>query len=188
MVTFSEYLENGIANMEFGYRGGPFEANLRDILRWCNLLQSGFEKCVKSEEDITLQEKALKNFQLVLFEKMKLVYCQRMRMDQDKDYILKAFSEIFNCDAFALDKKSQNIGLYWNDETVYLSDIVYHQKTDDTSSCFASNQQHSPILLKSQYEMLKNITECVKMKKPLILCGPNDCGKTKVKFILYVFE
>lgn len=39
MVKFSEILDNGITNLEFGLKGGPFEINLRDILRWCELLE-----------------------------------------------------------------------------------------------------------------------------------------------------
>jgi midasin (ATPase involved in ribosome maturation) len=36
------------------------------------------------------------------------------------------------------------------------------------------------MILSSQIETLKNLTECVLLEKPVILCGPSDCGKTKV--------
>ncbi|KFB51623.1 hypothetical protein ZHAS_00019697 [Anopheles sinensis] len=195
MVLFSERLETGLSNLEFGYKGGPFEANLRDILRWCELFFS--ERCgFIVRRGTTNAEEEKKRLLEVLFEKMKLVYYQRMRADLDKRYIVNVFSEVFHCDGYELDQRSLDIGLYWTDEKLYLGDVVLKKGADSSSldedNNFASipiKQSHQSgrgaggeptLVLASQLELLKNVTECVQLEKPIILCGPSDCGKTKV--------
>ncbi|XP_062552715.1 midasin [Armigeres subalbatus] len=180
MVIFSETLETGIANLEFGYKGGPFEANLRDILRWCELLcntKTGFFRKKFVNRDDTYY-----NFLLVLFEKMKLVYYQRMRTAVDKAYILSAFGRIFGCDAFELEQRSQDIGIYWTDDKLYLGDLILEKnnRSDERNPMASKTQNSFPLLLASQVETLKNVAECVQLEKPVILCGPSDCGKTKI--------
>lgn len=165
MVIFSEKLENGIINLEFGYKGGPFEVNLRDILRWCDFL---------SNEKTGFQfDKNLENFQQILYEKMKLVYCQRMRTELDKKFIKNIFAEVFECDVDVLDSTATDISFFWTDDTVYMNDIVL--KKDNLENCVKLNtNKKAPIVLSSQVEILKNLTECVIMEKPIIVCGPTD--------------
>ncbi|XP_055528540.1 midasin [Wyeomyia smithii] len=181
MVQFSEILETGISNLEFGYKGGPFEANLRDILRWCELLCS--ERVGFLPKRMTSGPASLQRFLLVLFEKMKLVYYQRMRTDVDKKYILTAFARVFSCDAFELEQRSQDISVYWTDEKLYLGDLVIEkskQPSDDSNHIPLLVTTASPLLLSSQIESLKCVAECSQLEKPVILCGPSDCGKTKI--------
>ncbi|XP_052872862.1 midasin [Anopheles cruzii] len=183
MVQFSERLEHGLTNLEFGYKGGPFEANLRDILRWCELLFS--ESCgyIVNASESELQRHDLL---VVLFEKMKLVYQQRMRTELDKRYIVTVFSEVFHCDGHELDRISQDVGMYWTDDRIYLGDVVLEKSSgagngiDEFSSPQQSNGVGSTLVLASQLELLKSVTECAKLEKPVILCGPSDCGKTKL--------
>ncbi|XP_053677442.1 midasin [Anopheles nili] len=193
MVLFSERLDSGLANLEFGYKGGPFEANLRDILRWCELFLS--ESCgfvvPKSKHNDAVYETVKHEWMLVLFEKMKLVYYQRMRAELDKRYIVNVFSDVFHCDGDELERISNDIGLYWTDDKIYLGDIVLQKGVPNMDvgkmPMFAVKQQMatadggaSTLVLASQKELLKSVTECVRLEKPIILCGPNDCGKTKV--------
>ncbi|XP_039434642.1 midasin [Culex pipiens pallens] len=180
MVLFSEALETGIANLEFGYKGGPFEANLRDILRWCELFFS--ERTGFFRKKFSCARDSYDNFLLVLFEKMKLVYYQRMRTDVDKNYILAVFSRVFACDAYDLEQRSQDIAVYWTDDKLYMGDLVLEKlnKSDEMNPISQKTQNTFPLLLTSQLETLRNVTECVLMEKPVILCGPSDSGKTKI--------
>lgn len=181
MVAFSERLDAGIANFEFGYKGGPFEVNLRDILRWCDFLsnsQHGFSMAMPSP---TLQENNRSKFLLILYEKMKLVYYQRMRADADKSYIRQVFSDAFGgCDAEQLEQQSQDISLYWTADAMYLGDIrLAHQSGDANGSAAQDlvvprSKMSTPLVLTSQMEMLKNLAECLLTEKPVILCGPTD--------------
>ncbi|GAB0090345.1 Midasin [Sergentomyia squamirostris] len=166
MVLFSDILDKGTESLEFGLRGGPFEINLRDILRWCDFLTSewsGFAQTTENHSD----------FILTIYEKMKLVYSERMRTESDKVFIRKAFSETFNCDAEDLEKISENVSFYWTEDHLYLNDLVI-SRADMTE-----NVEKTPLILQSQLKMMKNTMECVKLSRPVLLCGPGDCGKTK---------
>ncbi|XP_058826762.1 midasin [Topomyia yanbarensis] len=185
MVRFSETLETGIANLEFGYKGGPFEANLRDILRWSEFLCS--ERTGFFHKRFTAAPSSHHNFLLVLFDKMKLVYYQRMRTDSDKNYILSTFGRVFACDAFELDQLSRDVGVYWTDDKLYLGDLVLDKtgrESDEMSNASRQTAQMAPLLLTSQIETLKSVAECTMMGKPVILCGSSDCGKTKLVHLL----
>lgn len=173
MVEFSEKLDHGISNLEFGYKGGPYEVNLRDILRWCHLFSSDKSGFVKKQTTTTSLDR-YNDFMLTLYEKMKLVYCQRMRSDLDKAYIRNVFGSVFNCNAEALEKRSNNISFYWNDEFVYLNDIRIDAKPTSDDSIGAITKQKAPLILDSQRELLKSIAECIIMETPVILCGPTD--------------
>jgi midasin len=187
LVSFSEKLETGITNFEFGYKGGPFEANLRDILRWCDLIchpDTGFN--VENYREACSPQKSFMEFLLVVFEKMKLVYVERMRTDVDRAYILDQFSEIFSCNALFLEEKSENISFYFNDNEVFIGDVVItnnsqNEEGQDTNlSMKLRTQNTAPLILSNQLNVLKHLTECVKLEKPVILCGPSDSGKTKI--------
>lgn len=175
LVRFSELLDNGISTMEFGYKGGPYEINLRDILFWCELLispKTGFYFKFKG---------FMVNFDyflLTLYECMKLVYYQRMRCEQDKLFIRNAFSSVFECDSDNLHSISEDVGIYWNCEKIYFNDKVLHREAEPLN--FQKSVEHLPLLLGTQRETLKNLIECVHMEKPVLLCGSTDTGKTKI--------
>ncbi|CAG9805676.1 unnamed protein product [Chironomus riparius] len=174
MVTFSERIESGISNLEFGFKGGPFEANLRDMLRWCEFVtnkETGFDM-------MRLENTSLNDFQLVLFEKMKLVYCERMRTEHDVENIVRIFCEIFEADTDRLEKECRTVGFYWNDSNIFFNDVQCKRKVSNNFNDLSRNN-HS-VILSSQLNELKSITECVLLEKPILLCGPTDCGKTKI--------
>lgn len=179
LVEFSERLDNGIQNMEFGHKGGPFEVNLRDILRWCNLIsnpETGFKFNANTAATATQRQQ---EFLQILYEKMKLVYYQRMRADTDKSYIRNVFSQTFNCDADALEAKSMDISLFWNNEHIYFGDIrinkcVLAVEDDAKLAVIPRNKSSTPIFLNTQRDVLRSLSECVIMEKPVILCGPSD--------------
>lgn len=171
MITFSEKLDHGITNLEFGYKGGPYETNLRDLFKWCDMIFSDSAGFVLNDGERDY-EKRYNSFILNLYEKMKLVYYHRMRTETDKEYIRNIFAMTFNCDADSLEKISSDVSCYWNDEHIYLNNF----RIDTNNFGMESYVQHqkSPFLLQSQRELLKSLAECVALKTPIIICGPND--------------
>ncbi|EDW90873.2 LOW QUALITY PROTEIN: uncharacterized protein Dyak_GE13493 [Drosophila yakuba] len=178
LVRFSEQLDRGVASMEFGYKGGPYEFNLRDILRWCDLLHNPQTGYILGTSSPSFQT-AFKDFLLTLYERMQLVYYQRMRCDQDKSYIRNVFSTVFLCDAEQLNQVSNDVALYWTADKVYLNDVVLSRKQAGVLD-LVNRQEQAPLLLDSQRQQLKQIVEAVHMEKPLLLCGSTDSGKTKL--------
>ncbi|TDG46488.1 hypothetical protein AWZ03_007049 [Drosophila navojoa] len=179
LVRFSEQLDRGVASMEFGYKGGPFEFNLRDILRWCDLLHNPETGFLMRAEESSFQV-AFEQFLLTLYERMQLVYYQRMRCDQDKLYIRNAFASVFNCNAEQLNGIAEDVAIYWTADKVYLNDVVLQRSQLPLGGTVQQRQEQAPLLLGTQRQLLKQIVETVHMEKPLLLCGATDSGKTKL--------
>lgn len=171
MVSFSEKLDEGISNLDFGYKGGPYEVNLRDILRWCELLSNKNCGFIVNSANTNISER-YKSFMLILFEKMQLVYCHRMRTDIDKQYIRNIFGDVFHCEADALEKLSNDVSFYWNDEFVYLNDVKISRAGQQTN--ITAVTKTAPLMLNSQRQMIKALGESILMDTPVILCGPSD--------------
>lgn len=179
MVKFSGMLNDGMKNLQFGLKGGPYEINLRDLLRWCELLTN-----LNTGYIIERGETFSKNFDafmLVLFERMKLVYMQRMQSPEDQKYICEVFARCFDCQSRIEEYKimSNDIALYWTNDCIYFNDIVLKrgyglQQLMNLSSC------QPLLLLNSQRSIIKNIIESIYLEIPIILSGSTDSGKTKI--------
>ncbi|KAL2649174.1 hypothetical protein R1flu_017302 [Riccia fluitans] len=64
----------------YGHLGSPWEFNLRDILRWCELIE-GMDKRWSPE---------------VLVERfLDVIYLQRMRTKEDRDHLLSVYQDVF---------------------------------------------------------------------------------------------
>lgn len=181
MVQFSQILDNGINNLEFGYRGGPFEANLRDILKWCDMLCNDITGLILNDNHNNDDKRRYEYFMSTLYNKMKLVYCHRMRTDSDKEYIRSAFATTFSCNVDSLEKLSNDIVCFWNDDHLYLNDLKIVKEPIYQSSA----NTKKPLLLDSQRELLKSLGECMILKAPTILCGPSD-RLDKIYYFYYV--
>ncbi|XP_063699493.1 midasin [Culicoides brevitarsis] len=171
MVVFSEKLDKGFSKLEYGYKGGPFEANLRDMMRWCEFLIASCPTVPKNREI----------FEQTLFEKMQLVYINRMRCDIDKKFIQDCFAEAFdykNIDSLVTN--SSVVSVYWTDEALFLNELQIDKIPENVQLFGHNSLNSSPLLLQSQVAMIKDIAECSKQRKPVLLCGPSDCGKTKM--------
>lgn len=178
LVEFSEKLDKAISELKFGYKGGPFEVNLRDILRWCDFVSNsmtGF-KMNQSSFSNDVQSK-YSNFMLVLYEKMKLVYAERMRTDEDRQFIREIFASTFNgCNVNELEQLSTDICFYWTNENIYMADLCISTNPYNLFEKIhrPQNKTMSLIMLQSQKEKLKYLVECTMQAKPVILCGPTD--------------
>ncbi|XP_055690608.1 midasin [Lutzomyia longipalpis] len=163
MVEFSQILDRGIESLEFGLRGGPFEINLRDILRWCDFVSN----------PKTGYHPGTSNLIQVIYEKMKIVYFERMRSEHDRNFIKKTFTEVFNVDTDALDEISRNVSFYWTDTHLYINEMKLERKPS------RGNVEKCPLIIESQLETMRTMLECTEIARPILLCGPADCGKTK---------
>ncbi|CAM6097712.1 unnamed protein product [Calypogeia fissa] len=81
MVHFNARLyEDTMVSHAFGHLGSPWEFNLRDILRWCELIEGVGE--------YFSQKQSLECF-------LDVVYLQRMRTKQDRHHVLRLYEEVF---------------------------------------------------------------------------------------------
>ncbi|XP_034939027.1 midasin [Chelonus insularis] len=144
------------AGVSWAYNGTPWEMNLRDITRWCELI------CRASEEPNAAAEA------------VKLIYADRMRTADDKMKVMQLFYNIFK-QPIMRDKQPF---IYINEENVYFDDIVLPRTTDS----FISDQ--NLLVLRDQIPVLKSLAECVQMKWMPIVVGSSGTGKSSVVRVL----
>ena len=91
MIAFNSRLHRAtMVERTIGRAGSPWEFNLRDVLRWLDLLhaRSGLEQ--RPGQPI---------------EHLRTIYLQRFRTPEDRAAVLKLFNEHFDDDSLELDRK-----------------------------------------------------------------------------------
>lgn len=112
MTSFATSLHESVCiNKEFGLRGGPWDFNLRDLLRWVEVAQDDHEKSHETRRQLHPE----------LF--VDLIYGLRMRSSSDRRRVLELFYDVwFKKDD---DISSQCIsGLEWG-----LNEVQIHSHT-----------------------------------------------------------
>ncbi|XP_070405869.1 midasin isoform X3 [Nothobranchius furzeri] len=160
MVEFSTRLVQEVCvERRWGHKGGPWEFNLRDLFRWCQLMQSD-----QSEGGFDPGQH------------VSLVYADRMRSVADKAKVLLVFREVFGqryepyCGSrhFQITPISVQVGF-----SVLRRDAGAPVSPDPQLS--VTHQCLSP---------LESLMKCVQMGWMTILVGPTASGKTSLVRLL----
>ncbi|KAH0565336.1 hypothetical protein GP486_001268 [Trichoglossum hirsutum] len=153
LIRFVAALEDQVVRgRHFGARGGPWEFNLRDTLRWLKLLTS--------------EEKLLQNRTPVDF--LDLVFKQRFRCREDRLHIDSIFSQVFGLAVperqayYNLSQSSFQVGL-----AIVERDLNLRNTSAGRAPCF-----------KERLPELESIMVCIQQNWPCILVGSSGSGKT----------
>ena len=80
MIRFNQRLyEDTMVHRLYGRKGSPWEFNLRDIFRWCDLMIHSQQPGTYGEPELFLDT----------------IYLQRFRAIEDRDAALRLFNEVF---------------------------------------------------------------------------------------------
>lgn len=78
--TYLQLCEEVQVKRSFGQRGGPWEFNLRDLFRWCDLMMHD-QGQGKGHWDPS--------------QHVGLIYSERLRLQEDKELLLSLFEMVF---------------------------------------------------------------------------------------------
>ncbi|EED15512.1 midasin, putative [Talaromyces stipitatus ATCC 10500] len=150
MVEFMSKLNWAIDyDREFANIGGPWELNLRDILRWFQLADRG-------------------NVQLPSGYFLENIISHRFRTEKDRSLISALFEESFKIPA---PEKSYYHNLTVEKFQVGLAIMPRRQLEQSTT--------HSDVkILPAHLPILESLMFCIERAWPSILVGPSGCGKT----------
>ncbi|XP_046422100.1 midasin [Neodiprion fabricii] len=163
MVDFNSKLALE-AGTVWGYRGSPWEMNLRDITRWC---------------EVTIQSANVKNRDHPTYNPgtcVDLIYIDRMRTREDKLRVRDMYIEMFSPNEYPL-PPVQPI-TYITQDRFYLGDVSLKR----SSTCV--HDEKTLLLLRNQTATLKSLIRCVNMNWMSILVGGSGCGKTSLVQLL----
>ncbi|KAI9782381.1 MAG: hypothetical protein M1839_005254 [Geoglossum umbratile] len=153
LILFVTALEEQVVqNRHFAARGGPWEFNLRDVIRWLKLLTS--------------REKLLQNRNAVDF--LNLIFKQRFRCQEDRLYIDSLFSQIFE---LVVPERQMYYDLSESSFQVGLAILSREPNTQHTTASLALN-------FRERLPELESLMICIQKNWPCILVGSSGSGKT----------
>ncbi|NXJ78761.1 MDN1 protein, partial [Trogon melanurus] len=159
MVAFNNKIDREVmAEKKWGQKGGPWEFNLRDLFRWCQLmLVDQSPGCYDPGQHVFL------------------VYGERMRTREDKEKVISVFRDIFGQEADVY------TGTREFHITPYNVQIGYSVLSRGN---YIPRPGRNLSLLHHSLQSLEPIMKCVHMSWLVILVGPAAAGKSSLVELL----
>eukprot|EP00980_Cylindrotheca_fusiformis_P010227 scaffold2271_cov130-Cylindrotheca_fusiformis.AAC.22 len=156
MIGFNNAIHNSVVeDHEFGSDGSPWEFNLRDVFRWCELIATKTSSNESYARDL---------------------YFQRFRTNEDREMIDQVYRQFFGkslkCSGtpeLEIQESSIRIG----STTLARIDSL---ATDEREQSLCSE----PALFLSQLPPLEAVARCVLLRWPCLLVGHPASGKTSI--------
>lgn len=166
LVTFVAQLDKAVVKeRSFGSLGGPWEFNLRDVLRWLSSYNSF--RNVKHEKNTNIGDF------------LNMIICQRFRTTEDRSKVEELFQSIFGEQRATA--SYYGIGYDFvqaGSAVIKRSQLIQHVNSADRLNLI-SLQCNIPVLESAIRSINENI--------PLIISGPSNSGKTElIRFIANV--
>mmetsp|Transcript_3338 Transcript_3338/g.6310 ORF Transcript_3338/g.6310 Transcript_3338/m.6310 type:complete len:5449 (+) Transcript_3338:384-16730(+) len=136
---------------KYGRAGAPWEFNLRDIFRLCDLCKSG---------DIS--------------DHLALVYFDRLRSEEDRKKMRCTFNECFEGSNVQTPWSQGRVEIRVMQDTVTIGSVQI-DRIHSSAETFPT-----PFLPSSCIVPLEHLARCVENQWPALLVGPSGCGKTSM--------
>ncbi|XP_036895348.1 midasin isoform X2 [Sturnira hondurensis] len=160
MVAFNNQIDHEVTvEKKWGQRGGPWEFNLRDLFRWCQLmLVDQSPGCYDPGQHVFL------------------VYGERMRTREDKEKVIAVFKEVF----------SSHSNPYMGTRLFHITpyDVQVGYSVLSRGGYATPLSRHPLSLLHQSLQSLESVMKCVQMSWMVILVGPASVGKTSLVQLL----
>ncbi|XP_055005322.1 midasin-like isoform X2 [Boleophthalmus pectinirostris] len=160
MVEFSNRLVQEVCvERQWGHKGSPWEFNLRDMFRWCQLMEND-------------QSPGFFN----PGQHVSLVYADRMRTESDKAQVLSVFRKVFGEDSEP----------YTSSRHFHMTPMNLQVGFSVIQRGGAAPVTLAPPLSITQQALrpLESLMKCVEMGWMTILVGPTASGKTSLVRLL----
>ncbi|XP_053396218.1 midasin-like isoform X2 [Mercenaria mercenaria] len=162
MVSFNmQIYEDTVIKGLWGQKGSPWEFNLRDLFRWCDLL---------------IENQSAGSYNPG--EYVGLVYAERMRTVADKQQVYDLYRNTFPAEfeSYHSTKMFHHGG--------HLVQIGHSFLKVRGEGHLKKNRSVSMEMLHHSLQPLESLMKCVEMNWMAILVGPSNCGKSSVVEIL----
>ncbi|KAG8524470.1 Midasin, partial [Galemys pyrenaicus] len=160
MVAFNNQIDHEVTvEKKWGQKGGPWEFNLRDLFRWCQLmLVDQSPGCYDPGQHVFL------------------VYGERMRTREDKEKVVDVFKDVFG----------SNSKPYMGTRQFHITpyDVQLGYAVLSRGSYVPPPSRRPLLLLHQSLQSLESIMKCVQMSWMVILVGPASVGKTSLVQLL----
>jgi midasin (ATPase involved in ribosome maturation) len=154
MIAFNSAVNHSVVkNLDYGSLGSPWEFNLRDVFRWCELVKLDFQSLGDSARDL---------------------YMQRFRSLVDRQSLAAQFQGYFD------DASIQKLPNDWAyaDSAFRIGDTEMNQICESIHAKPQTGENWT--ILRSLLLPMEAICKCVKMNWPCLLVGASCTGKTTI--------
>ncbi|XP_068698835.1 midasin-like [Montipora foliosa] len=165
MVTFNMKIhQETVVEGKWGRKGSPWELNLRDVFRWCDLL---------------INHQSPGFWEPGQF--VRLIYCDRMRTIKDKQMVVKLFKSVF--DSVVHREDIWNIRPSFHITPSHVQ--VGHSWLARCSSVNQVSANARPLqVLHHSLPAMESLMKCLEMNWMAILVGSRSCGKTSLVHLI----
>ncbi|KAL2312008.1 Midasin [Schizosaccharomyces pombe] len=158
IIKFMFRLQDNIEkDISFGSFGSPWEFNLRDTLRWLQLLNDAPKYTCVSPADY-----------------LEVMVLHRMRTVEDRVRTCKLFKEVFD-----IDYEPRTIGFSLSSQCFKVGHSLLIRDAERQKTLLDSQN-----ILQSQLPVLESVITCINKKWPCILVGDTATGKTCILRLL----
>ncbi|KNC81071.1 hypothetical protein SARC_06594 [Sphaeroforma arctica JP610] len=163
MISFNSRLHHAtMVDRAFGSKGGPWEFNLRDVLRWCEVMSNNQSQGRYSPNDF-----------------LDFLYLQRMRTESDRTAVLDLYHQCFAHDKLAFQHRIDEYpSIRLTESHVQVGSTLakrHHASTADLSvgarELLATHALRRP---------LKHVLTASEMRWMSIIVGDSAAGKTSL--------
>ncbi|KAB7497678.1 Midasin, partial [Armadillidium nasatum] len=167
MVKFNEVLvEEILEKRKWGTKGGPWELNLRDLIRWCDVMVEN--------QDVAIS--------LNPGEYVEFIYADKMRTKSDREEIYRVYNNVFDTNRYPLYRKSGTF--FISEGSLQAGRAVLQRKTSSIDIKFDDKTHSDLYVLHSQTPYLESLINCVNMNWMALLVGPSGEGKSSLVWLL----
>uniref|UniRef100_A0A915IPF4 Midasin n=1 Tax=Romanomermis culicivorax TaxID=13658 RepID=A0A915IPF4_ROMCU len=152
MVTFNGKINEEIMECHlWGHSGGPWEFNLRDLLRWASVMV---------------------NTNSTPLDSVNVFYFDRLRTLGDREQMIRCFEESFE-HKYRMPYLDYAIGInYFSIGNIFL------ERNPNTNCPKDKSQESENVLLRSTLNPMRSLMHCIESKNLAILVGEPGSGKS----------
>lgn len=189
MVRFTRRLQSDIVDLRlYGNAGSPWEFNLRDIFRWCELVQCNSKACTLHESESPSHSAFVPNAEdrYILADAAYMLFFSRLRTRADREGASKAFSDVF--DWSPLPDHNPSVQRVGSNVLIGLA-LLPRSILANTSSSVAGigyngeegpeGYQSNPLMLAGLSKVMETMAHCISLRWPALLIGPSGSGKRR---------
>lgn len=160
MIAFNELIrQHTSVKMTFGWQGSPWEFNLRDVMRWADLLEQ--------HQSIDTQTPS---------RYLVMVYSHRFRTNDDRLKVLELYRHVFGCiPADFLSRPRLKV----TPTHFVIGSVSLPIRTEGRQSTDVKLE-----ILPSKLKFLESVAKCIQMQWMPLITGHSSSGKTSaVRFL-----
>ena len=189
MVRFTRRLQSDIVDLRlYGNAGSPWEFNLRDIFRWCELVQCNSKACTLHESESPSPGVFVPTAEdrYILADAAYMLFFSRLRTRADREGASIAFADVF--DWSPLPDHNPSVQRVGNNVLIGLA-LLPRSFLANTSSSVAGigyngeegpeGYQSNPLMLAGLSKVMETMAHCVSLRWPALLIGPSGSGKRR---------